>query len=60
MRKKPKGGQQITIFLTTDQCEILKKLADAQEYPSNVTKVARKVLQNAIAMIADNARSNPA
>jgi len=52
-----KGGQQITVFLTTEQCKILKKMADAQEFPSTVTHVARKLLQDAI---NGHVRNNPA
>jgi hypothetical protein len=55
MRKKPKGGQQIIVFVNTEQYKILKSIAADQEYPSTVTKVARKLLQDAI-----DARSNPA
>lgn len=57
MRKKPKGGQQIIVFVNTEQYKILKALADAQEYPATVTKVARKLLHSAI---ADHASDNPA
>lgn len=50
MRKptRGKGGQQITVFVTTEQEKVLKALADQQEFPSSVTKVARKLLQAAI------------
>lgn len=57
MRKptRGKGGQQITVFVTTEQKKVLKAIADQQEFPPTITKVARKLLQDAI-----DAHSNPA
>jgi hypothetical protein len=50
-----KGGQQINIFVNLEQYRVLKEIAASAEYPTTVTKVARKLLQDAI-----DARINPA